>query len=109
MRLVGLALIDEHLRRELRRGLVWLRRRQRREASEAILQHLGRGKVVEVANQERAGARASPAPLAKGDDRLAGERAQVLLGTKHGPPQRVLAEGSAVDQVLSDRRGLVVG
>src|SRR6516165_11037134 len=65
--------------------------------------------MVQVADQERTTARPRPAALAKGDDPLASEAAQVLLGAKHGAPQRVLSEGRPVDQVLGDRRGLVIG
>ena len=50
------------------------------------------GDVVEVADDERAAARARPAALAEGDDRVARERAQVLLGAEHGAPERVVAE-----------------
>ena len=60
-------------------------------------------------DQERAAARARPAALAEGDDPLAREAAQVLLGAEHGAPERVLAEGGPVDQVLGDHRRLVVG
>ena len=41
--------------------------------------------------------------------RVAGKRAQVVRGAEHRPPQRVVAEGGAVDQVLGQHRGLVVG
>ena len=85
-------------------GVVGLGRRQRGKAREALLQLLLGGQVVEVAGQERAAARARPAALAERDDPLAREAPQVLLGTQHGPPQRVLAEGGPVDQVLGDRR-----
>ena len=60
-------------------------------------------------DQEDAAARAAPAPLAERHDPLAGEAAQVLLRPEHGAPERVLAEGRAVDQVLGDHRRLVVG
>ena len=43
------------------------------------------------------------------DDRFAAEAAQVLLGSEHRAPERVVAERRAVDQVRGDRRRLVVG
>ena len=109
MRLVGVALLDQRLRREVRRGHVGLGLGQRREAREALLQLLLGGQVLEVAGQERPAARARPAALAERDDPLAGEAAQVLLGAQHGAPERMLAERGPVDQVLGDHRGLVVG
>ena len=82
--------------------------RQRREALEelgegAVLRH-----VLEVADDERAAARARPAAVAERDDRVARERAQVLLGPEHRAPERVLAERRAVDELLGDRRRLVL-
>ena len=65
--------------------------------------------MVEVADEERAAARARPLAPAEGDDRVAAERAQVLLGAEHGAPERVVAERGPVDQVLGDDRRLVVG
>ena len=65
--------------------------------------------MLDVAGEERAAARARPAALAERDDPVAGERAEVLGGAEHGAPERVLAERGAVDQVLRDGRGLVVG
>ena len=65
--------------------------------------------MLEVADEERAAAAPRPAALAERDDLLARERAQVLLRAEHGSPERMLAEGGAVDQVLGDDRRLVVG
>ncbi len=65
--------------------------------------------MLEVAREEGAAARARPAALAEGDDALAREAAQVLLGAEHRASERVIAEGGAVDQVLGDHRGLVEG
>ncbi len=109
MRLVGVALLDRDLRREGGRRHVGLGLGERREAREALVQLLLGGQMVEVAHEERAPARPRPAALAEGDDRRAREAPQVLLRAQHRAPQRVLAEGGAVDQVLGDRRGLVVG
>src|SRR6202034_4830267 len=83
--------------------------RERGEATEELVQLSVGGQVIEVADEERATARARPAALAEGDDRLAREAAQVLLRSEHRAPQRMLAEGRAVDQVLGDRRRLVIG
>ena len=93
----------------VRRRLIRLGLRQRGKAREALVQLGLGGQVVEVAGEERAAARARPAALAEGDDPLAREAAQVLLGPEHRAPERVLAERGAVDQVLGDRRRLVVG
>src|SRR3982074_1050561 len=65
--------------------------------------------MVEVADEERAPARARPAALAKGDDALAREAPEALLRTEARAPGRVLAERRPVDQVLGDGGGLVVG
>ena len=127
MRLVGLALLDDDLRLERRRGLERLGRLQRREALEELGEGAvgtaasgrppvpvrtrvggGGGNVLEVADDERAAARARPAAVAKLEDRVARERPQVLLGAEHGPPERMLAERRAVDELLGDRRGLVL-
>ena len=64
--------------------------------------------MVEVADQEGAAARADPLAAPEGEDRVARERPQVLLGAEDGPPERVIAERGAVDQVLGDDRRLVV-
>ena len=64
--------------------------------------------MVEVADQERAAARADPLAAAEGEDRVAREGAQVLLGPQHRAAERVVAEGGLVDQVLGQHRGLVV-
>ena len=109
MRLVGVALLDHRLRRERGRRHVGLGLAERREAREAVVQLRIGGQMVEVAHQERAPAGPRPAALAEGDDRRAREAAQVLLRAQHGAPQRVLAEGGSVDQVLRNGRGLVVG
>ena len=48
--------------------------------------------------------------LAEGEDALAGEGvAQVLGGAQHGAPERVVAEHGLVDEVLGERRRLVLG
>ena len=64
--------------------------------------------MLEVADEEGAAARAGPLAPAEGEDRLAAERAQVLLRPQHGAPERVVAERRAIDQVLRDDVGLVV-
>ena len=64
--------------------------------------------MLEVADDERAAALARPAALAEGDDPLARERAQVVLGAEHGAPERVVAERGAVDDLLGDGRRLVL-
>jgi hypothetical protein len=109
VRLVGVALLDELLGRKVARRRVGLGVRQRRKAREALVQLLLVRQMVEIARQEDPTARASPAALAERDDPLAREAAQVLLGTEHRASQWVLAEGRLVDQVLRDRRRLVVG
>ena len=52
----------------------------------------------------------APDPLAapEGEDRVARERPQVLLGPEHGAAERVVAERRAVDQVLGEHRRLVL-
>ena len=60
-------------------------------------------------DEERPAVRPRPAALAEGDDPLAREAAQVLLRAEHRAAQRMIAERRPVDQVLGDRRGLVVG
>ena len=110
MRLVGVALLDERLRREGGRRLVGRRASgSAGKRAKQLLQLRLVGQVVEVADEEGAAARARPAALAEGDDALAREAAQVLLGAEHGAPERVLAEGGPVDQVLGDHRRLVEG
>ena len=91
------------------RGLEGAVRPDRREAAEELGELAVVGDVVEVADEEGAAARARPAALAEGDDRLARERAQVLLRAEHRAPERVLAERGPVDQVLGDDGRLVVG
>ena len=66
------------------------------------------GHVLEVADQERAAARARPLAAAEGEDGVAREGPQVLLGPQHGAAERVVAERRAVDQVLGHDRRLVV-
>jgi hypothetical protein len=107
--LVGVAGVDELVGHEGAGRRIGLRRGKRGEAPEQLLQGGVVGHVVEVAGQERAAARAGPAPLAERDDPVPREAAQVLLGTQHRASQGVLAEGCTVDQVLGDRRRLVVG
>ena len=83
-------------------GLEAAVRRDLREAPEGLGEHLVRRQVLEVAGQERAAARARPLALAEGDDRVAAEGAQVLLGPEHRAAERVVAERGAVDEVLGD-------
>ena len=94
---------------KLRRGLEAAVGLDRREAPERLGQLLVLGHVGEVADEERAAARARPLAPPERHDPLAAELAQVLLGPEHGPPERVLAERGAVDQVLGDDGRLVVG
>ena len=108
VRLVGVALLDDDLRRERRRGLEGLGAGQRGEALEELADGAVVGHVVEVADDERAAVRARPAALAEGDDRVARERPQVLLGAEHRAPERVVAERRLVDELLGDRRRLVL-
>ena len=109
VRLVGVALLDQRPGSQRRRGVVGLRRRQGGEALEQVVQRAIRRHGVQVAHDERAATGARPAPLPEGDDGVAGERAQVLLGTQDRAPQRVVAERGPVDQVLGHGGGLVVG
>ena len=108
MRLVRLARLDDDERGERRRGLERLRLGQRREALEELVEGAVGGHVLEVADDVRATARARPAAVAEGDDRVARERAQVLLGPEHGAAERMVAERRAVDQLVGDRRRLVL-
>ena len=94
---------------ERRRRLVRAVGLDRREAPERLDQLLVLRHVLEVADEERAAARAGPLAPAEGEDRVAAERAQVLLRPEHGAAERVVAERGAVDQVLGDDRRLVVG
>jgi hypothetical protein len=109
VRLVGVALLDQRLRLERRGGLERAVGLDRREAPERLRELLILGHVLEVADQERAAARARPLTAAEGEDRVAAERAQMLLRPQHGPAQRVVPERGTVDQVLGHDRGLVVG
>jgi len=109
VRLVGVAALDQRLRGEVRRRLGRSVRRDRREAAERLHQLAVLRDVLEVADEEGAAADARPLARAEGHDRLARERAQVLLGAQHGAAERVVAERRAVDQVLGDDRRLVVG
>ena len=109
VRLVGVARLDQRRAAERRRRLAaavgpgTTGKRPNSSSTSAVGRH-----VVEVADEERAAARARPAALAEGDDRVARERAQVLLGAEHGAPERVVAERRAVDQLLGDDRRLVL-
>ncbi len=67
-----------------------------------------RRQVLEVACQEGAAARGRPAPLAERNYPFARKAAEVLLQPQHCAPQWVLAEGSPIDQILSDHRRLVI-
>ena len=108
VRLVGVALLDEHARVERRRRHVGLGRGQVGEAPEELVDlPVGRD-VVDVADDERAPARAGPAALAEGDDRVAREGPQVILGAQDGAAQRMVAEVRAVDELLGHRGGLVL-
>ena len=49
-----------------------------------------------------------PAAVAEREDRVARERAQVLLGTEHRAAERMLAERGAIDELLGDRGRLVL-
>ena len=80
----------------------------RGEAPERLGELLVVGHVLEVADEEGAAARARPLAAAEGEDGVAREGPQVLLGAQHGAPERMVAERRAVDQVLRDDRRLVV-
>jgi len=93
VRLVGVALLDEHLQGEARGRLERAGRVELGEAAEQLAEHavlhaVGRRsrEVLDVADDEGAAARAGPAPLAEGDDPLASEGLEVLLGPEHGAP-----------------------
>ena len=109
VRLVGVALLDQLLRRELRRRHIGLWLGQRGKAREALLQLGLGGQVLEVAARKAPPRDPAQRRSRKATIALTGEAAQVLLGPEHGAPQRMLAEGGPVDQVLGDHRGLVVG
>jgi hypothetical protein len=108
VRLLGVAALDLHAALE-GRGRVGLRRAAR--AGEAGQQLAGAlaVEVREVAREERAAAGGGPLALAEGEDAVAREGAQVLLGTEHRAAERVLAVGGGVDQVVGDRGRHVVG
>jgi hypothetical protein len=108
VRLVGVALLDEHLRRERRRRIVALRCGKVGEAPEELVDLAVGRHMVDVAHDERTAARARPAALAKGDDGVARERTQMILGTEDRAPEGVVAEVRAVDELLGDGRGLVL-
>ena len=78
------------------------------EAREELVELAVGRHVVDVADDEGAAARARPAALAEGHDRVAREGAQVVLGAQHGAAQRVVAEVRAVDELLGHRGGLVL-
>ena len=63
----------------------------------------------EVAREERPAARRAPLALAEIEDRLAGERPQVLRRAEHRPAERVLAVGRLVEQPVRHVGRLVVG
>jgi hypothetical protein len=109
VRLVGVAGLDEGGGGEGRRGLEPAVRRDRGEAAEQLLEAGVGGQRLQVADHERAAAGAGPLTLAEGDDGLAREGAQVLLRSEHGTAERVVAERGAVDEVLGEHGGLVVG
>ena len=100
MRLLGVAALDADSRRERRRGLVGLGSVETGKAREQLVDRAVAGHRGQVADDERAAARAGPATLAKGDDVVAREGAQVLLGAQHRAAERVVAERGLVDQVL---------
>src|SRR6185295_19399072 len=105
---VRVALLDEAAGLVRRGGLVGRGRRQLGEAAEALGDRAVLRHVLEVADDERAAPLARPAALAEGDDALARERAQVVLGAEDGAPERVVAERGAVDDLLGHGRRLVL-
>jgi hypothetical protein len=109
VRLIGVALLHESRGLEARGGLVGLWLGEVGKAREQLVQRPVRGDRVEVADHEGTAAGPGPAPFAKGHDSLAREGAQVLLGPEHGTSQRMVAHRRLVDQVLGQRRRLVVG
>ena len=108
MRLVRVALLDHPVVALDRRGLVGPGLGQGGEALEELGDRAVAVDVLEVADDERAAARARPAALAERDDRVARERAQVLLGPEDRAAERVLAERGQVDELLGDGRRLVL-
>src|SRR5258708_2656691 len=86
----------------------------RREASVAFVganpaaRRRSRTSALGCGTPQHEEARAGPGALAEGDDRVARERPQVLLGTEHRAPEGMVAEGRPVDEVLRDRRRLVL-
>ena len=108
VRLVGVALLDQRPGLEGRRRHVGLGLGQIGEAREELVELAVGGHVVDVADDEGAAARAGPAALAEGHDRVAREGPQVVLGAQHGAAQRVVAEVRAVDQLLGHGGGLVL-
>ena len=103
------ALGDEHARGLRRGGVVGLGHRALREPLEQGLELTVAVEGVEVADHERGSGLRRPAAGAKGDDAVARERvAQVLGGAQHRPAERMVTEHGLVDEVLGDRRRLVV-
>jgi len=110
VRLAGVALAHQQPRLGRRGGLVGLGQRVRREAAEQLVEGAVVAQPAEVADHERASPRRRPAARAERDDAVARERIpDVLGGTEHGAPQRMIAERRFVDQVLCHHRRLIVG
>ena len=110
MRLVGVARLDQRLGREGRRGLVGCRwrsidgKRPKRSASSPSSGTCSRLPTRKAPPRAPAHWRPRKATIAS--------RVKVWMcsaGPSTGRPERVVAEGGAVDQVLGDHGGLVVG
>ena len=110
MRLVGVPLAHEHARLLGRGGVKGLGLRRGLEALEQLIERPVVTEGLEVADGERRPLGGRPAAAPEGQDAVAGEGvAQMLGGPQHGAPQRVIAEYRLVDEVLGDRRRLVLG
>ena len=109
MRLVGVALGHQDARGVCGRRVVRLRRGDRLEALEQLVEAGVGAQRLEVADGQRGPARGRPLPVAESDDAVTREGLGEVLGRpEDGATERMVAEHGLVDQVLGDRRGLVV-
>ena len=111
VRLVGVALLDERLRRERRRRLVGARARADRgkRAEQLVERRRSSGTCSRLPTRN-----APPRAPAQRRSRKATIASRVNVrrcssGPSTGRPERVVAERRAVDQVLGDDRRLVLG
>src|SRR5438132_7707133 len=110
MRLVGVALADQHAWAERRCGIVRRRLGLAAKAREQLIELTILWQRIEVANGKCGATGGRPAARAKSEDALTRKGvADVLRWAEHRPAEGVIPEHRLVDQVLRDRRGLVIG